>query len=417
MPDATDLYKSLRTRAVLHGAWSVVRDNGLRSTSSETRGEVKAYSANIFQNLDKIQHRLRKNKFEFLPAKGILIKKRNKASERPVVIAPVSSRIVQRAMLDVIQKIPQIRAELQAGFNFGGVEGKEFGVPSAVKKAHITSQNSAYYIRTDIKSFFTAVPRQRALAKILQHSKDPLFNKLLEYASNTELQDLASFGDKIKLFPLAEEGVAQGSCLSPLLCNFLLSDFDREMNDRGIVCIRYIDDYIMFGPDKRKTLAAFKSSLKKLYELGLDAYDPFSETERLKADHGVVENGFTFLGCDVTPTTIRPATSNRKKLLQKISSIFNASLIATHNPSFSIQTDNNFIDAVSLATGIVKGWGNTYSFCTDQRLNVSIDIELGKLFSYYEVQFEKIISKYSEIDRRRAHGFFPLIDCNCDSPT
>jgi hypothetical protein len=308
---------AVRSEGSLYKAWSVVRDNGLRSTSRKIREEIKDFSKDLSRHIHRINRQLLKGRFVFEPAIGLLLKKKNKTSERPVVVAPIPSRIVQRSILNVVQSIPAIAAQLKAGYNFGGIEGNEFGVPPAIEKALGAAQTSGYYIRTDIKSFFTAVPRDKAVSLISAQTGDGAFNQLLKQATDTELADMAKFGEKVKLFPLADEGVAQGSCLSPLLCNFLLGDFDREMNGRGIICIRYIDDFIIFGPDRSATFKAFRSGLKLLNALGLEAYNPESADpeERKKADHGSTLDEIEFLGCDIRRNRVRPSKGARTKLL------------------------------------------------------------------------------------------------------
>ena len=53
-------------------------------------------------------------------------------------------------------------------------------------------------------------------------------------------------------FQSGDIGVAQGNSLSPLLGNLLLKDFDSAMNSLpNIRCIRFIDDFIILGPNKK----------------------------------------------------------------------------------------------------------------------------------------------------------------------
>lgn len=410
-------YDAIRTQASLHRAWSVVRDNGLASSSPETREEIKFYSKELTRNLNRISTQLRENRFSFGKAKALLIKKKS-GSPRPVVVAPVGSRIVQRAILDTIQRIPAIFSELHAGYNFGGVEGKNFGVPAAIKKTLSAAQEKNYYIRTDIKSFFTAVPREEAVSRIAAHIDDKRFNEFLKEATDTELADMAKLGEKAKLFPLAEDGVAQGSCLSPLLCNYLLSDFDRAMNSRGIVCVRYIDDFIIFGPDRKSTFKAFRAGLTLLRNLGLAAYDPLSSSdeERRKADHGSTEEEFKFLGCDIRRDRVRPSKSSRNKLIREVTHIFDSVIDELEQPKRSIITGNNYAEAIRLASNKIRGWGNTYSFCTDDQLMKNIDIEITERFVNFNDKMKYCSRKLSDLDKRRVFGLFCLEDCNRDPP-
>lgn len=406
-----------RGREALWRAWLHVQGKAKKSTSAETRGEAHKFSVHEARNLERIGRQLREGKFRFAPAKGILIAKPGKSAKRPVVVAPVESRIVQRALLDIVQAQPPIKAALTAGFNFGGVEGSDFGVPSAVLKAQKTALLKPYYIRTDIKSFFTKVPREAALNKIFEVVTDEGIRRLLKEATDTELADISRFGDQISLFPIHEEGVAQGSCLSPLLCNLLLSDFDVAMNCRGIVCIRYIDDFILFAGTKKKAFAALKSARHHLKKLGLDVYDPDSEdeAERRKADHGPVKLGFDFLGCTIRDNTVRPTAKNRDRLRENVRRIFDECLGSMADPLSAALTRSTYADAIRAASLVIRGWGNTHSFCNDTQIMQAEDGNLGLIFEEFSKNVKKRIARRNKLDRRRLLGLFLLQDCNVDA--
>jgi retron-type reverse transcriptase len=359
-------YARLRQIEVLDAAWVHVRANAQRSICSETRGEAQAFANDERRNLNRIQRQLQRGTFTFEPQRGVLIKKRGKG-QRPIVIAPVESRIVQRALLEIIQAHPAIRSRLTQGFNFGGIVGRGFGVPAAVKKAWITSRTQPFYIRTDIRSFFTAVPRARALAKIEAVIDDAQFNALLKSATDVELMNVETMGSDVSLFPLFEEGVAQGSCLSPLLCNLLLSDFDEQMNDRGIVCIRYIDDFIIFAKSRAAAMKAFEAGALSLQRLGLDIYDPRLPDGAAKSAEGLVDAGFSFLGCEVYPDRVRPSKRNRDDLKAAVEEIFETALGAIRDPERAVRKRLTYSDALRTASLTVRGWGVLFRRRVDAR--------------------------------------------------
>ena len=409
---------------MLEAAWRQVRANALRSESQSTAQKAREFETKALIHIASIQRRLRSRRFKFDPAQGVLIKKPGKTTKRPIVIAPIESRIVQRALLEVIQSIAELKAALEAGYNFGGVAGKGFGVPAAMAKAVAAASRHGYYIRTDIQSFFTQVPRQKAIDVVLNHVNDPDFAKLFEDATKTELQNLGGFSDQdIRLFPLHEAGVAQGSCLSPLLCNLLLADFDREMNSRGVECIRYIDDFILFAKDHRTVRAAFNSARKHLKALGLDVYDPNDRLAIGKAEKGSVNDGFQFLGCEISPTQVRPSKENRKALLTRIKIILDEALIAIRRKTINAQkteseNPENFSSALYLVSNIIRGWGNTYQFCSDDRLMRDLDFQIDSLVIKFHSEFSTLAGKLAKNGRteilRKILGVFSLEDCKRD---
>lgn len=307
----------LRSSANLDAAWRQVRANSERSQSVEIREESRAFEKNTSSNLKSIQTRLSRKSFVFKPAKGIALRRKGK-KPRPIVVAPVESRIVQRALLNIVQEVPAIKSELTAGFNFGGVPGHGFGVPAAIAKAIRTMRDSGYFIRTDIKSFFVDIPRASAVEAILAHIDDKQFGEVFRKATVTELADMVKLGEDAKLFPLELAGVAQGSALSPLLCNYLLRDFDRAMNARGITCIRYIDDFIIFAKNKSTAFKALDGAIAILKELGLEAYNPLNPAHASKAEHGPTSGPIEFLGCEITLKRVRPLRSKFQSLVALI---------------------------------------------------------------------------------------------------
>jgi hypothetical protein len=247
----------------------------------------------------------------------------------------LKSRIVQRS-INVLQLIPDLKTKLTAGFNFGGVPGPAFGVPNAIYTAIAVMAERPYFLRTDINSFFDHVPKDRAIREVLKYSGDTGFDQLFRNAVETEIEDASRHGSDIALFPLYEEGVAQGSCLSPLLCNLLLSDFDQEMNGRGITTIRYIDDIHFLGRDADSVFKAFASARRLLGNLNLECYDPRKVEDRSKSEHGQVARGFEFLGCEIKPGSIRPSAKNRKELLTKVNTLLRYSLDLAKNPRLAL---------------------------------------------------------------------------------
>lgn len=409
----------LRSTANLDAAWRQVRANSERSQSAEIREESRAFEKTTSSNLKSIQTRLSRNSFVFKPAKGITIRRKGK-KPRPIVVAPVESRIVQRALLNIVQEVSAIKSELTAGFNFGGVPGRGFGVPAAIAKAIRTMRDSGYFIRTDIKSFFVDIPRATAVNAILAHIEDKQFGDVFRKSAETELADMAKLGEDAKLFPLEKTGVAQGSALSPLLCNYLLRDFDRAMNTRGITCIRYIDDFIIFAKNKSIAFKALDGAIAILKELGLEAYNPNNPEHASKAEHGPTSSSIAFLGCEITLKRVRPLRSKYQSLYERVDTIFDDCITALTNPeSAAHSTDgrHTFSGAIAAASNVIRGWGNTYSFCNDDQLMRNIDIELDARLANFETRFSSRIKRMSSNDRRRVIGLFLVDDCNKDEDT
>lgn len=229
-------------------------------------------------------------------------------------------------------------------------------------------------------------------------------------ATTTELDDATRHMEQMGIFPLYEEGVAQGSCLSPLLCNVLLHPFDEQMNSRGVITVRYIDDFILMASTERAARRAFESAKSWLSDRGLTCYDPFNPKHADKAEFGRMEKGASFLGCDVSTSFIRPSKKNFRSVVRKIEEAFNNSLRSLKTPSKAQHDHTTFAETIVFASKTVRAWANTYGFCTDNRIFQDIDSSIGQAMSKYEMDYQRLRARMNEVDVRRAAGLFPVID-------
>lgn len=396
-------YKKVRSPRRLRRAWFKVRENGITSKSEETRREIRLFDSAIGSNLDKIYRKLLNKKWEFNPARGVLQTRPHK-KPRPIVISPIESRIVQRSILDVLIDEPSIKAFYDTEYSFGGVEGK--GVRHAFEKAHQAIQNGAkYFIRTDIRDFFTKIPKERVLSKIAEGITEPEFNELLKESIKVELSNLHKLKGADTMFPLYEIGVAQGCCLSPLMGNILLAAFDTKMNGRGITCLRYIDDFIILAPDFRKLHRAFKSATLILNKFGLDVYDPQVNSE--KAKMGQVCDGFEFLGCEYHPGLLSPSRKKRDGLLRSIKDVMNGSKAAMNDPYRSYREKKSLVHTLEYIDNVLSGWGNQYSYCNNYDIMRRLDSEIDILLRDYLRQYVKIKNSPS-VSENKANGRYLL---------
>ena len=151
-----DLYRDVRRMAVLVNAWKRVRENGLASKRPQTVDEIKAFDRESHRLLPSIQSHLQKNRFAFAPQVGVLLPRPGK-KPRPIVIAAVTNRIVQRAILDVLQTTDEICELLTTPTSFGGIaeRGRENALALAYRE--IGSGRARYCLRSDIKDFGSSV--------------------------------------------------------------------------------------------------------------------------------------------------------------------------------------------------------------------------------------------------------------------
>ena len=216
----------VRRKKTLRRAWLAVQRNARNSKSETTRKEIAEFAVDAETRLDRIYRDLKSGLFKFPPARGVKVPKDKKDKNSFVrSLSPRSeSRIVQRAIHDVLVTVPAIKKFVHTPHSFGGVKKTDddelSAVPAAVQEVlNAIQAGGRFVIRSDIRSFFTRI-RKPAVTKIVADAvQDPDFVGLFSRAIAVELENLDKLRGHADQFPIYEIGVAQGNSLSPLLGN------------------------------------------------------------------------------------------------------------------------------------------------------------------------------------------------------
>jgi retron-type reverse transcriptase len=362
-------FEAVRKYRRLLDAWGVVSASGKRSEAAETRAAVHDFEKELSRNLRRMQSQLQREKFNFGKARGIAVEREGK-SPRPIITASVEARIVQRAILEHLQGLDSTLPYRQNPVSFGSVPGKDKGRGAAIRELRkiVEQSNSQYFIRSDIAQFFTRIPRQDAIAK-LGNGLDEKFVSLLDQACNMELENAEELHRHAHLFPTDELGAPQGLCLSPLMGNVVLHEFDSEMNGRGIRCLRYVDDFLLIGNSESAVKKAFASAQCHLGGLEMTAYDPSDGSG--KAECGLTRDGLTFLGYEIHPGQVHPTGKAKQSVIGKVQAVLRRGENALKDPSRATKSS---LQAVLYEIAcIIKGWQGSYAECDDDRVFAQID--------------------------------------------
>ncbi len=407
----TITYKKVCSSIVLHKAWNQIYENGLRSNSRETRSEISRFKEEERSNIDRIYRQLFNKKFDFKNNKGIMAGKKKK---RPVVLAPVESRIVQRAILDVLQSNPEIEKFLRSKGSYGAIKSfKDMnkGVPAAIYDlVNAINSGATTYYKSDIKSFFTQISRAEVIKKISATITDQDFLDLLEKATNLEVSNISLLPEKErKFFKFDMIGTPQGCCLSPLLGNILLYEFDNELNRNGITCLRYLDDFILLGKGWKNVKAAFDKAIQILDSSGLSAYT--LNDDSTKAKSGNITDKFEFLGVEFKGNNIRPNKDSRTRLLKSIEELFKDCVSQDYsNKATREQQESSLVNTLYTINNKLLGWGNQYYFCNDEAIWGSLDAEVDELLKKYLSRYNAKKNKVDIKQRRRMLGMHLISD-------
>jgi RNA-directed DNA polymerase len=290
-------YEQLCSPNFLHHAWQKIYENGLKSDSSKTRDSVRLFKEHERENIDRIYRAIKnkRTKSIFDGAHGVTVGDK----KRPIALAPVMGRVVQRAILDVLQDLPPTAKYLNAPGSYGALRSEKDnkkGVKPAIEAAIKAIENGAdHFYQSDIKSFFTKIPRGEVISTIAAYAGDDDFVSILDAATNLEIKNINRIPlQHRRFFDYSTVGTPQGCCLSPLLGNILLYNFDVAMNQNGITCLRYLDDFIVLGKGWKAVRESFDKGAVILADLGLSVYT--LDEKNTKAVSGAITKGFDFLG-------------------------------------------------------------------------------------------------------------------------
>ena len=403
----------VRRRKTIEGAWFAIKRNARTSKSQDTKDEITAFEANLSTNLTRLIRQLQQNKFVFPPARGVKIPKdkKDKSSFRPLVVAKVESRIVQRAVHDVLVSVPAIQKYVFTPYSFGGIKKRDeddlAAVPAAIRAVlDAIGGGCTCIVRSDIVKFFTRIPKSVVTDIVAKAVEDVEFVNLFTRSIAVELENMAELREHAQAFPIEDIGVAQGNSLSPLLGNLLLYEFDLELNKRPDVrCIRYIDDFIILAPSKEIAENTFAKARHLLAKLGMTVSSDQDKTKRTTADAG-----FEFLGIDFSNGFIRPSKKAQERILASIDQTLMKSRVAFRESTTTGQLPTNLslLDSLRKVAGIMQGWGKHYRFCNDTKCFERLDEQVEALIKTYLGVYREERGKADSAGRWRLLGIETL---------
>ena len=409
-----------RVRGVRHleRAWRVIEENARTSKSEDVKKEIEAFRENASRNLKSLCTRLVKGTFKFPAATGIPIAKidkdgkKNKARFRPIVLANVESRIVQRAILDVLLGIPELQKYIHTPHSFGGIrklsEDGLAAVPAAIKHVLVSIEQGARFVAfADITSFFTRIPKSLVTDIVAKAAQDDQFMGLFRKAIHVELSNMAELREKADAFPIGDIGVAQGNSLSPLLGNIILFEFDRQMNAGDCRCIRYIDDFIILAPTRAAAGARMRKSISILATHKMELSKEKSSKEPLP-----ITASFEFLGIELNNGLIRPTSKAQLKHLNSLKKIFDesAKAIREHKPGARFERSKSLTFTLRRVDGMCQGWVKHYRFCNDRNIFENLDKRISEMIGSFIGNYLSAIKRAGEDERRSLLGVAKLTE-------
>lgn len=256
----------------LRKAWKA-----LNKSNPDSRGlsmdTIKDFNNSIEIHITEIRKLLKSRQYKFNDVRPVLIPKKDKGEFRPLRVADISDRLVQKALAMKLEELLSEEYKLNNECSFA--YQKDRRVEDAIKKTveHYKNGNEII-LEADIKKFFDNVNRKKLLKKVYADLPDKSINRLLADALSQSVGDLSKYDQKHHHYFLNSiQGIPQGNCISPLMANIYLSDFDQRMIKEGLHLVRYADDFIVLCRTVEEANKALQIAVEEIEaKLGLELH-------------------------------------------------------------------------------------------------------------------------------------------------
>ncbi|HSU66049.1 MAG TPA: group II intron reverse transcriptase/maturase [Tepidisphaeraceae bacterium] len=269
------------------------------------------------------------------PVRGVQIPKPGGKGMRQLGIPTVPDRLVQQAMLQVLEAIldPTFSAS-----SYGFRPGRGAHDALAAARQYV-ADGRTIVVDIDLEKFFDKVNHDILMARLGRWVGDKRMLRIIgRFLRAGLMQDGAGFASPGAGFASPgvclrrEEGTPQGGPLSPLLANLLLDDLDKELERRGHRFCRYADDCNIYVQSKAagdRVLSSVTGFLEKKLRLRVnrDKSAVAFITERKFLGHRLLPGG----GLGIAPQSLQRAKERIRQITRRNRGVSLADVIGELN--------------------------------------------------------------------------------------
>lgn len=382
------LYDKIFQDYILEEAYKRVRaNNSSPGIDKQSFTDIKAYGIGKF--LKELKEDLRKRNYKPQPVKRKMIEKEN-GGLRPLGIPTIRDRVAQTACKMIIE--PIFEADFDDSSYGFRPNRSAHGAITEIRDNLQKGKHTVY--DADLSKYFDTIPHDKLEIALRERISDPRIIHLIKLWLKvpTVEEDGSYTGGKKNSM-----GTPQGGVISPLLANIYMNLLDRIVNkpggyyhNRGVVMIRYADDFILMARHLNQ------ETLLRVHRL-LDRMGLIINQEKSKVVKAT-EMPFDFLGFTIRYDqsiidkrkkfwNIMPRAKSQKKIRQKINEKLKR---IGHYPASDVVTELN---------PIIRGWMNYYKIDKVSYTQVAF----RKLDDYLRSRIDRFFKRKSQ-RKSNLHG-------------
>ena len=231
---------------------------GKKGAAGVDRQSTEDFSEQEIAEIKQLYEQLRTDTYRPQAVRRVQIPKPGSKQTRPLGIPTVRDRVVQTALVNVIEPIFDNEFhERSFGFRHGrSCHDALRVVEELLETGHV------FVVDADLQGYFDTIPKDRLLALVSETISDRRVLDLVKlFLDQSVLEELREW--------TPESGVPQGAVLSPLLSNLYLNELDHRMADLGYEMVRYADDFVILCRSQEQAELALEEVKRFVREAGL----------------------------------------------------------------------------------------------------------------------------------------------------
>lgn len=279
-------------------ARKVLKKKGAAGVDRQT---VSDFAEQERDEIRSLHEELREGRYSPNPVRRAWVPKPGSLEQRPLGIPTVRDRVVQTALVHVIEPILDHTFH-ERSFGFRRGRGCHDALRVVEEKL---AAGYVYVVDADLKGYFDTIPKDRLLEMVKAQITDRRVVTLIKsYLDQSIMEELRTW--------TPESGVPQGAVLSPVLANLYLNPLDHKMSEAGFEMVRYADDFVILCRTLEEAEAALTMVRTWIEGAGLILHPEKTHIVDSR------EKSFSFLGYSFRSKYIFPRKKSHEKFVARI---------------------------------------------------------------------------------------------------